>query len=246
MAAGVFAAGGEPVVVHPYAPQGLVTDAEVADRLAFADGVLLPGGGDLAAQWYGESADASAYDVDLEQDAFDLAVARVALAQAIPLLSICRGTQVVNVAHGGSLVQNLSDGTHWGTTRQLEATQLTELLGARPVVSCYHHQGIDRLADRLQVAALADDGVIEAVLLRRPARGTWACNGTRRTPTRATLRRRRCSRRWCRLRRATCAQADALPCSKVLTMRRRLPVRSLRCRGETWLTANDSAALNSG
>ncbi len=171
VAAGVFAAGGEPVVVHPYAPQGLVTDAEVADRLAFAHGVLLPGGGDLAAQWYGESADASAYDVDLEQDAFDLAVARVALAQAIPLLSICRGTQVVNVAHGGSLVQNLSDGTHWGTTRQLEATQLTELLGARPVVSCYHHQGIDRLADRLQVAALADDGVIEAVTA--PQAGAW-------------------------------------------------------------------------
>jgi putative glutamine amidotransferase len=72
----VYAAGGEPLLVHPSAPGGAVSDAEVARRLAFADGVLLPGGGDLNPVYYGGVQHESLYDMDLEQDAFDLAVAR--------------------------------------------------------------------------------------------------------------------------------------------------------------------------
>jgi putative glutamine amidotransferase len=97
----VFAAGGEPVVVHPYAPH-LEIDVDAArERIWFADGVLLPGGGDVAAWWSGQQPHPTQYGVDEEQDAFDLAVARVALDDHLPLLAICRGTQIVNVALGG-------------------------------------------------------------------------------------------------------------------------------------------------
>ena len=95
--AAVYAAGGEPLLVHPVAPDGVVSDDEVAARLRWADGILLPGGGDLAARWSGQPDHPTLYDVDVEQDAFDLAAARVALAAGVPVLAVCRGTQVVNV-----------------------------------------------------------------------------------------------------------------------------------------------------
>ncbi|HNV16083.1 MAG TPA: gamma-glutamyl-gamma-aminobutyrate hydrolase family protein, partial [Dermatophilaceae bacterium] len=76
---GVYAAGGDPLVVLPSAPGGEVTEAEVSDRLSWADGILLPGGGDLAAHWSGQPDHEALYDVDVEQDAFDLTIARWAL-----------------------------------------------------------------------------------------------------------------------------------------------------------------------
>ena len=91
----VFAAGGEPVVVHPYAPD-LEIDVDAArERIWFADGVLLPGGGDVAARWSGQQPHPTQYGVDEEQDAFDLAVARVALSDHLPLLAICRPPMVL-------------------------------------------------------------------------------------------------------------------------------------------------------
>ena len=100
----VLLAGGEPVTVHPWAPEGAVSVDDVARRLAFADAVLLPGGGDLAPSAYGQAvAHDDVYDVDEEQDAFDLAVAAWALSAGVPTLAICRGTQVVNVARGASV-----------------------------------------------------------------------------------------------------------------------------------------------
>ncbi len=72
----VLRAGGEPLTVHPWAPGGHADVDEVADRLSFADAVLLPGGGDLSPQRYGSpGAHEDVYDVDDELDAFDLAVA---------------------------------------------------------------------------------------------------------------------------------------------------------------------------
>src|SRR4249919_1099628 len=89
----VFAAGGEPVVVHPYAPD-LEIDVDAArERIWFADGVLLPGGGDVAARWSGQQPHPGQYGVDEEQDAFDIAVTKAALADRVPLLAICRGTR---------------------------------------------------------------------------------------------------------------------------------------------------------
>ncbi|MBU2667334.1 gamma-glutamyl-gamma-aminobutyrate hydrolase family protein [Actinoplanes bogorensis] len=158
----VYAAGGEPLVVHPADPDS------IRERFGMADGFLLPGGGDLAAHWSGQRAHHSEYDVDEAQDAFDLAVARAALEDAKPLLAICRGLQVVNVARGGDLVPDLG-GAHRHLVHSIgvrENSPLRHAVGAPElIVSCYHHQGIARLGDGLRAAAYAEDGTIEAVTL---------------------------------------------------------------------------------
>jgi putative glutamine amidotransferase len=175
----VFAAGGEPVIVHPAAPGGQVEDDEVRRRVAFADGVLLPGGGDLAGRWSGQEDHPTLYDVNEVQDAFDLALARVALADRVPLLAICRGTQVVNVALGGSLVQDMDElaggqGHHRNRIHTIQVSAgspLREVVPERLRVSCYHHQCVGRLGEGLVVTAVAEDGAIEAVAL--PAHPGW-------------------------------------------------------------------------
>ena len=164
----VYAAGGDPLVIHPSAPGARIDQAEAAERLWFADGVLLPGGGDLAAHWSGQEPHPSLYDVDEEQDAFDLAVARHALATGLPLLAVCRGNQVVNVALGGDLIQDLGERIHRHVVQPIAVlpdSRLAGIVGTRPTISCYHHQGIGRLGTGLQAVATASDGVIEAVEL---------------------------------------------------------------------------------
>ena len=173
LVAAVYGAGGEPLQVHPDAPDATVSDAEVAERLAWADGVLLPGGGDLSGRWSGQGHHPSLYDVDEEQDAFDLAVARVALAQGTPMLSVCRGTQVVNVGRGGTLIQDMDEhegplGHHRHKVHSVTVdhdTVLHDVVGDKVEVSCYHHQALDRLGDGLVVTARSEEGVVECVEL---------------------------------------------------------------------------------
>src|SRR4029453_18817711 len=158
----VWAAGGEPLVVHPPA-MGEPHFDRLQQRLWMADAILLPGGGDLSPRWYGEQPHPTLYNVDETQDAFDLGLARWAIAERIPLLAICRGNQVVNVALGGTLVQDMSDTTGSRNHRQL--VQDIELAADSPrrdvvpsnriTISCSHHQCIDDLADKLQPAAYA-------------------------------------------------------------------------------------------
>ncbi len=167
----VFAAGGEPVVVHPYAPDREVDIDAARERIWFADGVLLPGGGDVAARWSGQQPHPTQYGVDEEQDAFDLAVASVALADRLPLLAICRGTQIVNVSLGGDLVQDMDDtvGNHRNRIHDLDVDEMSplgEIVGRRAAISCYHHQCIATLGAGLTPAAYSADGVIEAVTLQ--------------------------------------------------------------------------------
>lgn len=170
----VWAAGGEPLVVHPYAPEGRaddVLDAEVAERLEVADGVLLPGGGDLGAHRSGQQPHATLYDVDDEQDLFDLAVARVSLARGIPLLAVCRGLQVVNAERGGTLVQDMDE--TYGEMRHHRhrvhritvdaGSLLAGVVGDQVESSCYHHQCLDRLGDAMTVVARSEEGVVEGV-----------------------------------------------------------------------------------
>ncbi len=173
----VYAAGGEPLLSLPVAPDGVADEAEVARRLLLADGVLLPGGGDLAPQWTGQSAHSSLYDIDLEQDAYDLAIAKLALSQRLPLLAICRGLQVLNTELGGELIQDLDQSVehHRHRRHQVRAepdSDLAALVGSCALdVCCYHHQAIGRLGAGLRVVASAADGVIEAVEL--PAHAGW-------------------------------------------------------------------------
>jgi putative glutamine amidotransferase len=165
----VWRAGGEPATVHPADP------SSVADRLARFDGVLLPGGGDLAPHRYGEtSAHASVYDVDDLQDDFDLELARRTLDLGIPLLAICRGLQVVNVALGGTLHQDMGgpEREHRHLVHPVTVdpgTRLADALGgpdtAKAQASCYHHQSVDHPGAGLTVTARAADDTVEALEL---------------------------------------------------------------------------------
>lgn len=169
----VFQAGGEPLLMHPHAPGGVADLEDVRARLNVADAVLLPGGGDLHSSWAGQQPHQSEYDVDVEQDAFDLAVARVALESELPLLAICRGTQAVNVVLGGDLTQDMTaDHRHRVHGLTIDSgSRLAKIAGPTLDASCYHHQCIGRLADALVVTARADDDVTEAVEL--PGRRAW-------------------------------------------------------------------------
>jgi putative glutamine amidotransferase len=159
----VWRGGGEPFIMHPADPE------HVAGRLARCDGVLLPGGGDLHPRHYGAAEEHEAlYDVDEEQDAFDLAVAAHALTAGIPMLAICRALQVVNVVTGGTLRQHMEpDHRHIAHRVTAEADSLLARLSntRTPAVSCYHHQGIETPGAGLVVTARAADGTIEAMEL---------------------------------------------------------------------------------
>lgn len=164
LAEAVWRAGGEPVTVHPADPAG------AAARLARFDALLLPGGGDLAPHRYGAAeTHAAVYDVDDLQDAFDLAAARAALGTGLPLLAVCRGLQVVNVALGGTLEQDMGgpdlDHRHRvHPVRIAPGTPLATAVGQEKAdVSCYHHQRVDRLGSGLTVTATAADGTVEAL-----------------------------------------------------------------------------------
>jgi putative glutamine amidotransferase len=162
----VFAAGGEPLTVHPHAPDSSgLDDGELAARFPFADGVLLPGGGDITPVLYGGLAHPKNYDMDREQDDFDVALARWSIGSGLPVLAICRGLQVVNVALGGTLAEPMPT-PHRSATRLRIRPEglLARILGPGPRdASCYHHQAICDLGSGLQACAWAPDGTIEAI-----------------------------------------------------------------------------------
>lgn len=175
LVAAVYDAGANPLVMHPDVPEGsddCSLDEIVRRRIWMADGILLPGGGDLAAHWSGQDHHDTLYDTDETQDAFDLALARVAIEDRIPLLAICRGNQVVNVARGGDLVQDLAEtlgSDHRNLVHEItvsENSPLREVVASESMtISCYHHQGLGRLGAGLHASAYAEDGTVEAVTL---------------------------------------------------------------------------------
>lgn len=162
----VWAAGGEPVVLHV---PGADPVAELDARLARADGVVLPGGGDIDPRRYGQEPAAHTEPPAALHDRLDLAVIDTVLRLGTPTVAICRGMQVLNVALGGSLIQHLRpgpvehrDATH--AVRVEPGSRLRAIVGADLLdVSSYHHQAVGRLGRGLTVAALAADGCVEAV-----------------------------------------------------------------------------------
>jgi len=168
-------AGGEPVLLTPDVGRPAV---QVLDGLA---GLLLSGGGDVHPSYYGEEvAGSEPEQMDPARDEFELALIREALARDVPVLGICRGMQVLNVALGGGLVQHLpghrveGQGRSWvqHRVRLAPGSRLVAILDASDaastlIVNSHHHQGItlDRLAPGLSPAAY-DEGVedlLEAV-----------------------------------------------------------------------------------
>jgi len=176
----VLRAGGEPVILHGGGAGDL---AGMPERLAAFDGVVLPGGGDLNPAAYLASAQPESETPDDNQDAFDLAVIRAALAGALPTLAICRGLQVLNVACGGTLRQHIgdvhTDGNqveHKGARHLVTlaaGSRLRRLAGADEIiVSSYHHQAVNRLGGGLRAVGCAPDGCVEA--MEHTATGTLA------------------------------------------------------------------------
>ena len=146
----VWDAGGDPITLLP------VAGCDWAERLVGMDGVLLAGGGDIDPARYGQSPDPSVYDVDTVQDDADFGFAAAALTLGLPMLAVCRGLHVLNVLHGGTLVQDMpSNHRHHMHTVMVGGSSLT--------CSCYHHQAVDLLGTGLTVIARAQDGTVEAL-----------------------------------------------------------------------------------
>lgn len=164
----VWAAGGEPITLLP------VADSNWQERLAGFAGILMPGGSDVNPRAYGqEPASDELYGIDDLQDQVDLALVKHALAAGIPMLSICRGFQITNVALGGTLVQDMAEHHRHHVAPVTIAKGAAELglSNATVEASCYHHQIIDQLGDGVEVLAHSAEGYVEAV--KYPSQG-WA------------------------------------------------------------------------
>lgn len=164
----VWAAGGEPLTMLA------VAGSDWSERLRGIDGVLMPGGADINPKQYGQEISSDeVYDVDDLQDEVDIDLVRYVLEHGIPVLTVCRGTQIANVALGGSLIQHM-DVPHRHVVNPVHVTDRAAELGltdAPVTASCYHHQAIDQLGRGVTPIARAHDGVIEAVSFESPG---WA------------------------------------------------------------------------
>jgi putative glutamine amidotransferase len=168
----IEAAGGIPVVTPPLDAAAL---APLLDRVA---GVCLSGGPDLDPVAYGARRHELTGPTWHELDRFELALAKAADIQELPILAICRGMQVLNVSRGGTLHQHLPDvagraishrqadasgrATHWVTIDQ--SSRLHAIIGSRrKMVNSFHHQAVATLGKRLTATAAAPDGTVEAL-----------------------------------------------------------------------------------
>ncbi len=168
----IEAAGGLPVVVPPLDP------GCVEALLSRVGGVCLSGGPDLDPKSYGERRHPLTGPSESELDVFELELARVADARGLPILAICRGMQVLNVARGGTLHQHLPDvvgggithrqqvpgrhTTHWVTLEP--SSRVCQIVDRRRMkVNSFHHQAIATLGGGLSVSGWASDGTVESV-----------------------------------------------------------------------------------
>lgn len=178
----VVDAGGIPLLVPHLRDEG-----EADTILDGVDGLLIAGGGDLDPSSYGAE-DGGSYDTDAAADVSELALARRAMARRVPTLAICRGMQILAVANGGRLRQEIcapgslhepiSDdpaavlGARHPVTI-VRGSRLAAALGAgERVVNTIHHQALERVPDGFHVTAEAPDGTIEAI---EPLDPTWPC-----------------------------------------------------------------------
>lgn len=169
-------AGGEPIEVG--------ADGELPKHiLARVDGIMLTGGGDVDPEAYGEARHATFVAAESGRDAFELDLARAAVASGIPLLAICRGMQVLNVAMGGTLIQDIPSQVPGALPHSVPEprfsiahevwvarhSRLSALLadhmedGETCHVNSRHHQSVQRVADGFETTATSPDGVIEAM-----------------------------------------------------------------------------------
>jgi gamma-glutamyl-gamma-aminobutyrate hydrolase PuuD len=164
---GVVRAGGTPLLVPP--------GAGIAETLETVDGLVFSGGSDLDPNLYGAEAHPETDGVVRARDEFELELMQAALARDLPVLAICRGSQILNVALGGDLEQHVPDRVGTNVHKEvagvfaehdvevLAETRLGAVLGDRHDVKSHHHQGFARLGEGLQVSARAPDGTVEGL-----------------------------------------------------------------------------------
>ncbi|HYB35409.1 MAG TPA: gamma-glutamyl-gamma-aminobutyrate hydrolase family protein [Mycobacterium sp.] len=170
---GVTLAGGIAVLLPPQP-----VDPDIAERvLDGLDGLVITGGKDVDPAVYGQRPHPATDEPRQDRDAWEFTLLDDALHRGLPVLGICRGAQVLNVALGGTLHQHLPDvightGHQAGNAvfstlpvRTVAGTRLAGLIGESCDVQCYHHQAIDQLGEGLVVGAWDADGVIEALEL---------------------------------------------------------------------------------
>ncbi|AUW96601.1 gamma-glutamyl-gamma-aminobutyrate hydrolase family protein [Streptococcus pluranimalium] len=163
---GVKRAGGLPLILP-------ISDTDTARQyISMVDKLILPGGQNVNPALYGQENQAKNNDDFFEErDLFEIALLAEALKQQKPIFTVCRGTQLMNVALGGSLHQDIEN--HWQDdpadylTQEMlvkEGTPLRAIYGERNTINSFHHQSIDHLASELEVIAQdPKDGTIEAV-----------------------------------------------------------------------------------
>ncbi|UXA09319.1 gamma-glutamyl-gamma-aminobutyrate hydrolase family protein [Mycobacterium sp. SMC-2] len=170
---GVVLAGGAAVLLPPQ-PAEPETVGSILDNL---HALVITGGYDVDPAAYGQQPHPSSDSPRSARDAWEFALLRGALDRGLPVLGICRGAQVLNVALGGTLHQHLPDvlghdGHRAGNgvftrlpVRTVAGSRLAALVGESTTAPCYHHQAIDEIGEGLVVSARDPDGVIEAVEL---------------------------------------------------------------------------------
>jgi putative glutamine amidotransferase len=176
-------AGGQEAILLPTE----LDEAGAGALLARFDGLLLLGGGDLDPHTYCEEPNTRVYGVNATRDECELVLTRVAVARGLPVLAICRGHQVLDVALGGSLDQHITgregllehgvpgveSGARLHEVDVEPGSRLADAMGTtRATVSSHHHQAVERVGDGLRVVARAADGVVEGVELADPD-GPW-------------------------------------------------------------------------
>jgi gamma-glutamyl-gamma-aminobutyrate hydrolase PuuD len=161
-------AGGRPLLVPP-------SDGAIPETLDALDGIIFSGGGDLDPDVYGGDPHPEVAGVVPERDRGELALLQAALERDMPVLAICRGSQLLNVARGGDLVQHLPEHVGHDDHRHtpgamadhevdvLDGTKVAAILGDRAPVKSSHHQGFGQIGEGLREAARAEDGTVEAL-----------------------------------------------------------------------------------
>ena len=169
--------GGEPRVLE--------ASADVEQAIAGIDGLMLTGGDDVAPSRYGEAAHETVTEAEAGRDEFEIALVAAARARNLPILAICRGVQVLNVACGGTLVQDIASQVPGALSHRLEVpphqpmefahevwidkdSQLSRIMRERLNddacdVNSRHHQAVRQVAPGFIVSATAPDGVVEAI-----------------------------------------------------------------------------------
>lgn len=173
-ATAVERAGGQPVLLPPFLD---IDECAVRERaqaaLSRVDALVMVGGVDIDPARYGAPRHARTSGVDTTQDSFEFALVEAAIAIELPVLAICRGMQVLNVARGGTLVQHLPDDLSRNPHRKVhhevhlaDGSFVAEAVGAIDVSGhSVHHQAVDRVGQGLRVTGRASDGVVEAIEL---------------------------------------------------------------------------------